>query len=187
MRPGAKGAGTIFKEIVMSTRLKLAAALAAVHLALVTCGACHVWPLSPRSSAGRLLSTYGALSGASDGYRYFAPGVASQTRVTYTLRDVDGAEQDLPPLATRNPEVMHRHSSMNIVWRRPHVRSVAASSLAGHLWAEHPEAEEIVVHVQMCDLPTMKSYRAGKRPRWRTFYQAAFVRAEDEDDFTEEN
>jgi hypothetical protein len=172
----------------MSPRLKQAAALAAVHLALVTCGACGVWPLSTRSSAGRALATYGTLNGASANYRFFAPGVAGQARVTYTLRDGDGAEQKHTGLVARNPEVMHRHAAMNKVWWRPRIRSVAASSLAGHLWADHPEADQIVVHVQCCDVPTMKGYRAGQRPRWRTVYQAAFVLApEDQNDFTEEN
>jgi hypothetical protein len=66
---------------------------------------------------------------------------------------------------------------MSRVWRREEVRDVAASSLAGRLWADFPDAEEIVVHVQVYELPTLRRYRNGDRPRWLTIYEAAFARA----------
>src|SRR5580704_19040301 len=68
---------------------------AAGHLILVALGAGSVG-LAPLGAPGRLLSAYGALSGAGSGYGFFAPGVGGQILARFEVLDAKGRWVTVP-------------------------------------------------------------------------------------------
>jgi hypothetical protein len=162
----------------MSTRQLLAVAAAGIHLVLVIGGAANI--SLPRGSgvAGRGIRWYTAVSGADSGYGFFAPGVASETRATFTLTDATGRTWTEAFDAGGNQEVQLRLGSMVSTAASPGVRRKLAASWAGKFFAIHPEVESVLVRVEYYDLPQMDEYRDGERPEWVTEYEVEFSRNE---------
>src|SRR5438270_312272 len=132
----------------MSTRQLLAALLAGGHLILVVCGAANLSAPKWTRIAGKGLRWYGAVSGADSGYGFFAPGVASQTRATFTLADADGRTWTGDLAAGDNHEVQLRLGAMVSTAASPAIRRKLAASWAGKLFADHPEAEHVQIRVE---------------------------------------
>jgi hypothetical protein len=162
----------------MSTRQILAAAAAGIHLILVMGGAANI--SLPRWSgvAGSGIRWYAALSGADSGYGFFAPGVASETRATFTLTDGAGRTWTEEFNANGNQEVQLRLGSMVSTAASPGIRRKLAASWAGKFFAIHPEVESVLVQVEYYDLPPMDEYQDGERPEWVTEYEVEFFRNE---------
>ena len=72
------------EETAMTKKEKLISFLAAAHLLIVCLGAGQIevikWPI-----IGNALAYYGALTGASSGYGFFAPGVGSSFRAEFDV------------------------------------------------------------------------------------------------------
>jgi hypothetical protein len=162
----------------MSTRQLLAAIAAGIHLILVMGGAANT--SLPRWSgvAGRGIRWYAAVSGADSGYGFFAPGVASETRATFTLTDNAGRTWTEAFDAAGNQEVQLRLGSMVSTAASPSMRRKLAASWAGKFFAIHPEVQSVLVRVEYYDLPQMDEYRDGERPEWVTEYEVEFFRNE---------
>ncbi|WP_437589320.1 hypothetical protein [Sorangium sp. So ce1000] len=151
--------------------------VAAIHLVLVlVLGVLHV-RLPYGSWVERTVGYYGALSGASSAYSFFAPSVGPLLWATFQVRDRAGS------LTTEALETGASHEAdlrvKNIVdmyWdeQDPAVRRSLVASWAAKVFSKHPEAESVVVRLESYDLPSMAEYRAGKQPQWNVEYQAKF-------------
>src|SRR5262245_56655013 len=75
----------------MSSRQHFWTVAACLHFVLVVCGAAKV-SFTGGSLPVSLLGQYADISGANNTYCFFAPGVASMSRVTLVMRDAHGPE-----------------------------------------------------------------------------------------------
>ncbi len=155
----------------MTRRFKFLCLAAAAHLVLVVCGASGVlFTGNPNrdSLAFRPVRLYGALSGAENGFGFFAPGVGPQLRATFTLSDASGhtwtdtLEQNL------THEAKLRVAGTVPLAMEPGFREDLYRSWIGTMFGRHPEARRVVLRLEVFDPPTMDEYRAGARARWET-------------------
>jgi hypothetical protein len=165
----------------MTRRHLLATLAAACHLGLVVCGASKLvfWGQPSQGSPPRAaLRLYGALSGAENGYAFFAPGIGPQVRVTFTLTDAAGRTwtDTLDRGMTREGAL--RVGSGVALASEPAYRDDLFRSWAGAMFGRHPDARKVTVRLQEYDPPTMAEYRAGVRPRWETIDEATADRDE---------
>ena len=63
-----------------------------------------------------------------------------------------------------------------LVAERTDVRRAFLGALAANRFGAHPEASRVQVNIEEWVMPTMAEYRLGARPRWRSLYDATFVR-----------
>ncbi len=164
----------------MNVRLAFFAVAAGAHLLLVAASAAHV-QVAPPGTAGLVLDGYGALSGSDNTYSFFAPGVAPQFRVTFTLTDADGHSWEETPDVGATREANLRFDSMTGMFTYPKLRKGVAASWSAALFGKHPKAEHVEIAVEAQDMPTMESYRDGYRPEWEPVYWVAFSRGEASD------
>ncbi len=153
---------------------KLVVCLAALHLSLVVCGAAHVRPQWAHFP-GNLIQAYARLSGADYGFAFFAPGVASENRVSFEVKQPSG-EVVRDDFQSGSDAVDLRIHSMLIRFQMRQFRDSMARSWAAAMFGRHPEARSVTVVVEQIDLPTMQDYRSGKRPAWGEIYRASFER-----------
>ena len=152
---------------------------AVFHFALVVCGAIYV-PLTGASLLVNLLGQYGDLSGSSSSYGFFAPAVASQSRVSLAVRDVHGNECGDTLLADATSAADLRAGGMvdGFPGFSDAQRRGLTASWASAMFGRHPSAEEVVVGVEIEVLPTMAEWRNGKRSTWIPVYRGAYRRKE---------
>ena len=163
----------------MTTRHWLLTALAAGHLALVAGSAAHVHLLPPSSLPARGVRWYGAMTGADSGYGFFAPAVGSPSRATFTMTDASGRTWTDVLDGGANGEARLRVGSILSSAAFPELRDDLVASWAGKMFGRHPDAREVVVRIEVHDMPSMEEYRRGDRPHWRPAYQATFLRNPD--------
>ncbi|PCC72384.1 hypothetical protein [Nannocystis exedens] len=164
--------------MTLRRRLLLLAAVAA-HLVLVVLGGLGIclWSAGP---LGPLLTYYGALTGADNGYGFYAPSVGDPPTLTLTLVDDAGRTSParLTPGITREAdirvedliEVFHDRRSDDAV------RARLAASWAANLFARHPEARSVTVDMGFHRVPSLAGAARGARARWRSVYRARVVR-----------
>jgi hypothetical protein len=160
----------------MSKRHAFATALALGHLILVACGAAGLSLLPDSCPPGRALRWYGAVTEAGNGYGYFAPSVGSPSRVTFLLSDGAGRTWADALDPGGSPEVRLRVGTIALQSADPELRPHLAASWAARMFGRHPDAREVVVRIELHELPSMAQYRAGERPRWEKVYEATFRR-----------
>jgi hypothetical protein len=161
----------------MGNRSRIAEAVAAAHLLLVASWATGLLPPAMPGTGGKALRLYGALTGADNRFGYFAPEVGPELRLDLTA---EAGGRPAPPVAlieARGREAELRAGTVVSTFAYQPLRREMARSLAARVFSRHPNATAVNVHVEVCELPTMAEYRAGVRPRWKTGYQARFVRA----------
>jgi hypothetical protein len=159
-------------------------AAAAGHLCLVTLGA-STFSLRELGLPGRVLDEYGALSGANSGYGFFAPGVTSQLGARFDVIDAEGrttsaslADGESHEADLRVGNIIDQFSHIDDdedEESADHVRRSLAASLAGKMFARHPEASAVVVRLELFTPVSMDAWRGGERPRWMPHYSAKFV------------
>lgn len=160
----------------MKIRYAFFAIAAVAHLVLVGASAAHIRLFSPDSPLDTAVGHYGSLSGSDNSYAFFAPGVAPQFRVTFTLTDAQGNtwEESGNQGATREAEL--RYDSMTSMFMFKPLRPRIAASWAAAMFGRYPNAEKVEVAVEAEDMPTMEAYRDGYRPEWAPVYGTAFTR-----------
>lgn len=158
-----------------SVRHNVLLACAIIHLSLAGLSAAHLRPISDSRPAGRVLYAYCEITGANNNFGFFAPAVASQVRVRFTLCDKAG-QCSLDSLATRSDEVNLKLHTMFSFFTVSEAQDLLARSWAAQMLARHPDAQSISVEAEMFQLPTMTEYSAGRRPEWPQFYRAVFAR-----------
>ena len=159
---------------VMTKRHALATAVATCHLLLVACSAARVIP-APTNIVEKSLRCYGEYSGAANGYGYFAPGVASQWGVTFSLYDKENNKWTDGPWSGDNNEVKLRIGTILSMFASDESREHLAASWAGMMFARHPKAKVVIVKSQVYILPSMAEYQSGERPHWEAVHVEAFA------------
>ncbi len=154
--------------------------LAAFHLILVGCGAAGVTWSPALGVAGRALAYYGELSGADNGYGFYAPAVGTEARAVITMTDAAGRTRtDIPAEGTSHEARLRLGSIAGLlVPEDPDASPSLAAAWAAAMFGRHPEAQRIVIRVEDYDVPTLAEYRAGARPRWSPVSEAIFARAD---------
>ncbi len=152
-------------------------AIALLHLALVVCGAAGGYGLfaglGPFTSGVFL---YGALSGSSNGYGFFAPGINSQVGAAFLLEDADGNTWTDELQRGHGREAVLRINS-GVSWAgQEELRDELARSWAATMFGRHPTATEVVVQVRIYEPPTMEQYHDGVRAEWEVIHEAVFSR-----------
>lgn len=149
------------------------------HLVVVVAGASH---LTSRlhGAIGRGLRFYDALSGAGDSYSFFAPTVGPQLRARFTLSSSRGERSDETLENGKSREVGFRlgniAGTIYLLGKRTDVRRAFLAALAANRFGVHQDASAVQVNIEEWVMPTMAAYRVGARPRWRSLYDATFVR-----------
>jgi hypothetical protein len=155
---------------------------AAAHLILVTIGASTV-SLGGLGFLGSALDRYGALSGASASYVFFAPGVSSQLDVRFDIIDGAGVTTSASLSSGASHEAELRIGNIIDQFGRlgddeeesVRLRRSLAASLAGKMFARYPEARAVVVRLETFEPVAMDAWRRGERPRWSPLYAVKFV------------
>lgn len=149
------------------------------HLLIVVAGASH---LTSRlhGPVGRGFRFYDALSGAGDSYSFFAPTVGPQLRARFALSTPQGERSEETLETGKSREVGFRLGNLAgtiyISAQRTDLRRAFLGALAANRFGAHPQANSVQVNIEQWVMPTMAAYRLGARPRWRSLYDATFVR-----------
>jgi hypothetical protein len=159
----------------MTLRLKLAACTAAFHLVVVVCSASGGLSLLKKGLPGPLLYRYAVLSGADNGFGFFAPSVAATNRTRFAIADGAGKAHEVTLGEAPNHEVRLRSGTPVVLFGVNELRSPLAASWAGKVFGRHPEARAVNVRVEEYEVPSMAAYRAGERPQWLAIYEETFV------------
>jgi hypothetical protein len=146
------------------------------HLALVVCGAAGSFPSEERSAPA---AAYGASTGASNSYGFFAPGVSSMPRVVLIHVNARGERRESMMQEQANREVSLRFGTgvSMFLYSDSQAQRELASGWAAAALARDPDAQRVTVRVELYAVPTMAEYRAGKRTRWVRYYEGEFARA----------
>ena len=151
---------------------RIGIALGSAHLVLVTLGAAQI-------DAGAIGSYYGKLSGSSSNYAFFAPTVGSPTRATFEITDEKGTVRR-EALDETNRELSLRIGNILDVFEDEmpddETRRTLAASWVSYMMTRHPESRKVGLVVDYYDVPTMKEFRDGKAPYWKSLYRAVFKR-----------
>jgi hypothetical protein len=165
----------------MTRRHTILCLAAAAHLLLVVGGASGLlFTGNPHrdSWAFRPVRLYGALSGAENGFGFFAPGVGPQLRVTFTLSDDSGRTWTDTLEEGLTHEAKLRVAGTVPLATEPGFREDLYRSWIGTMFGRHPEARRVVLRMEVFDPPTMAEYRAGTRARWETIDEVTSDRDE---------
>jgi hypothetical protein len=208
------------------------------HLLLVALGAAY-FDFARPGRPWQVLAFYGALSGATSSYGFFAPEVTGQYRVLFDVADAAGRETTLPlgpdlngeatlrfgdiidqfatesadadlaaddeataDAAVRDDEgdevdddddtpALTAHAAVadhdergrddddddGAPAQKIGLSRALAASLAGAMFARHPEARTVRLRLEEFLPVDMAAYRSGRRPAWRPLYQATFALA----------
>jgi hypothetical protein len=160
----------------MKPRHALLTALAAVHLALVVCGAAGWRLLSERHGPGKTLALCRAMTGSDNGYGFYAPEVGSVFRARFILIDAAGRGRGVEFDLGNNPETRLRISNLVNMREDEESQDAAAASMAAGMFSRHPEARQVTVTIEEYDPGTMQEYRGGAQPRWEVVYEESFAR-----------
>ena len=173
----------------MKTRHKIILTLALGHLILVAYGATGKRPVSPANPVGDGIALYSSLSGADNGYGFFAPGVGAQFLTTFVLTDKHGNVWTDTLNLGRTSEANLRFTGISNLLPSLEQDQMQAvlHSMAGTMLGKHPKAETVAVQLEMygfdrsateSDFPTMKEYQEGNRPEWLPVLEAYFRRTD---------
>ncbi|HEY3132948.1 MAG TPA: hypothetical protein VGL91_26085 [Acidobacteriota bacterium] len=147
-----------------------------LHLLLV---ALFIWTGFAEDWPGKLpgaLRVYKNLSGTFRDYAFFAPAVASDLKAGFLVTDTAG-EETFVNFVAKNREVGFRYNCIIAACMRDvRGRDLFAQSWAALPLGSNPDANRVTVMVKTLDLPSMRDYRAGKRPEWKTVYVGEFGR-----------
>ena len=126
---------------------------------------------------------YGAFTGATGSYSFFAPEVSPQLRARFVLATA-GGDVELSLLPPSNHEAEMRIGNLvDAQWafgKDPESvgkNRALAASYAGKMLTRHPEATAVTVLVEFYDLPPLASGLPPSTGAWKPHYQARFARA----------
>jgi hypothetical protein len=157
----------------LSRRRKVALlALAAAHLGLVaTVGVLHV-DLG-KNAAGRAVMYYGDLSGANTAYSFFAPSFDAVPWAVFQVTENGVTSTDaLETWVSHEADVRIRNAISIFSIVDDEWKGALAASLAGKMFARHPDAEAVVTQIVSYALPTMEDCRKGALADWALVYEA---------------
>ncbi len=149
-----------------------------VHLVMVAVFVFTGFPNERPGPGADALRTYRNLAGIFRDYTFFAPAVASDSKVSFLVEDVAG-EVTVVSFAPANREVAFRLSCMmNACLRDERARDLFAQSWAAAVFGSRPEAVRVTVMAMTLEVPTMTDRRNGADQRWVPLYAGEFVRTD---------
>lgn len=173
----------------MKTRHKFLIVFGIGHILLVACGAASLLKGPTKNPVEDAARAYSKLSGADNGYGFFAPNVGAQFRTVFIMKDAEGREwkQDLKLGSSSEANLRFTGISSQLADLPPRARHRLLMSFAAMMFGRNPEATTVTVRLELygfdrsreeTDYPTMAEYRAGVRPEWLPVLDATFSRAE---------
>jgi hypothetical protein len=161
------------------TRLKIWGIIAGLHILVTAFGATMIQ--LPRDNVLiRALYFYGRLSGAAQGFNYFAPEIGSELRAHFQIIKADGTSLDDTFGGTASREAQLRFN--NVVGEIAQAidsekdRKALAAAWAAKMFNRYPDAKKVNVIIESYKLPSMEGYREGHSTGWLLFYKGIFVR-----------
>jgi hypothetical protein len=132
----------------------------------------------PEPPAFNPLAWYGDMSGANNGYGFFAPGVAPEFRAVFTLIDAEGNQWTDTLVHGKTHEANLRLTGIVCLFpEMPEaLQERLAASWAATMFGRHPKAEHVIIRVDVYNPPTMEQYRAGERPAWKPLSRWVYSR-----------
>lgn len=176
----------------MKRRHKILLTAVFAHLALVICGAATL-KIPGSNPVSKAVRAYGQISGADSGYGFFAPGVGSQFRFSFTMTDAEGNQwhDDLRFGTSQEANLRMTGMANYLAHSNAGHRYLVMQSLSAKMFARHPKATKVTVRYDMwaavrqganpgddpiVRLPRMHEIRDGAKPEWHTFEIYAFSR-----------
>jgi len=176
----------------MKLRHKILLTLLAGHLVLVVCGAASI-VIPGDNPVSKTVRKYGEISGVENDYAYFAPTAGTQHRFHFVMTDKDGQQWTDGMRFGKTQESNLRLTSLAnyVSGSHPDHQFFVMKSLAGKMFARHPQAETVTVKYQLWavmqptyhpdekpypNFPRMNQVRAGAKPRWIKFDELTFTR-----------
>lgn len=147
-----------------SSKRRLSGLFWAFHLAF--CLLFVSWPAfhSSANPLWRYLRVYGAYTGASNSYGFFAPQVPSARRVEVTALCGD---MSIPVEIPLRGESRNRLTSITSLTSYPQIERGVVASLGAYALGQYPCASAALVKVEYYAVPSMADYRRGARPQWK--------------------
>jgi hypothetical protein len=150
--------------------------LAGGLLVVMACSAAQIPLFEGEGFGDRTFRALAHYTGADGSYGFFAPSVASQVRAVFTLSDDEGNSWQDTLEGNRTRETELRFGSLLGQAMQPETQEAVVQSWAAQMLGRHPTATELLVRVEVYDMPTMEQYRAGERPEWNMLYEVTFTR-----------
>jgi hypothetical protein len=146
------------------SRRRLCGAFWAFHLTFCALFVC--WPAfhSGANPLWRYLRVYGAYTGASNAYGFFAPAVPSARRVEVTALC---GERLIPVQVPLRGESSNRLTSITSLTSYQQVERAVVACFGAYALARQPCATAALVKVEYYAVPGIEEYRRGKRPGWK--------------------
>lgn len=158
--------------------MKWLAVFFAAHLCLVGTIAAHL-DYIPSGILGRALTLYLGVSGSNTRYGFFAPSVGTSLRASFDVQTQNGRTFREWLGNTDGQEASIRIGNLAALFGRfvddKKMQRSLTASWAAQVFARHPEAKKVAVHVEIYDLPSMAEYREGLRPNWKTMYRGEYL------------
>lgn len=139
----------------------------------------------PNTTVSTFVGLYGSLTGAGNGYSFFAPGVASQMVVTAEWID----DKRVPHSEIhdgRKGETEMRLTAMALALAKMNSNETVGRAIAAKVLNAHPETASVTVSVSLYIIPTMREFRDGSRPREQVLFRGVYVRRLDLPDLESE-
>jgi len=165
----------------ISNRHRLWLGIALAHLVLVTLGAAY-FDIDRFGALEPAVSYYGALSGSSNSYGFFAPGIESQLHAVFEVRDARGRERLVPLESGDSAEADLRVGNIIDKFAPDSEDNISdvqlqrslSASLARVLFMRIPDARSVNVRLEEYRPVSMNDYKKNKRGYWHPLYSARF-------------
>jgi hypothetical protein len=157
----------------MTRRHTLYTILAGLHIVLVACGAAGWSVLPPNTALGHGLRVVRGYTGSDASYAFFAPGVSSTVRATFTMTDANGKQWTDTLDAGMSREAQLRiGSGVGMTGAFPNLLPAFVHSWAATMLGRHPTAETVTVSIEVYEVPPMDAAKSGQRPEWIQVFPA---------------
>jgi hypothetical protein len=124
------------------------------------------WPAfhSEANPLWAVLQIYGAYTGASNAYGFFAPAVPSGRRLTASALCGD---QSIPVDIPLHGEARHRLTTVTSLTAYRKIEEAVAASVGAYALGRNPCASAALVRIEYYSIPSIEDYRRGERPQWK--------------------
>src|SRR5262249_756033 len=123
--------------------------------------------LTTDSFFGHGLQVIRSYTASDASYGFFAPGVSSAVRPTFTMIDADGNRWTDTLEGNMGREAQLRiGSGIGLTGAVPNLLPNFAHSWAATMLGRHPTAQTVIVRLEIYEVPTMDEFNRGERARW---------------------
>ncbi|PSL43319.1 hypothetical protein CLV51_1088 [Chitinophaga niastensis] len=164
-----------YNPFLMTLRHQLWLGIVFFHLLLAVLNAAHMKEWGRKSRLVHSVNIYGYYSGAGNIYSFFAPGLAEETEVIYTLADAAGHQRVLR-LENNNHEHNLRIQTIYTFFGIREAKDLFLKCTAAYMFDQHRDAVLIRVLVLGKYIPSMYDFRRGQTCRWRMYFYEDFAK-----------